>query len=245
MSGVEQLEDVVQDDRFVEVDLLLRRGHHLGRKNHGLYAFVLKSLEPLEGLCERYGARLIHRTDGYFFLVPSSDRLSRRQLTTGEMLVGQTLALLYQGPATLESAGVVDRSAVLRRLDRHVTGLEGDNGAGRTSAMIGAYVVLMPDLTRLRFTSLGETGATGGKRGIWGRLGEPGRPTYALLALRIARGERLLRACTSSARASRRSSSRPSPSTAAATVSRSRTSCRATCSGTCGESAYPTDAIVT
>ena len=78
------------------------------------------------------------------------------------------------------------------RLDRHVTGLEGDNGAGKTSAMIGAYVVLMPDLTRLRFTNLGETGATGGEQGIWGRLGEPGRPTYALLALRIARGERLL-----------------------------------------------------
>jgi chromosome partition protein MukB len=47
--------------------------------------------------------------------------------------------------------------------------------------MIAAYIVLLPDLTRLRFTNLGESGATGGDRGIWGRLGEPNRPSYAAL----------------------------------------------------------------
>lgn len=64
-------------------------------------------------------------------------------------------------------------------LDRHVTALEGDNGAGKTTALIATYVVLLPDLTRLRFTNLGEGEATGGDRGIWGRLGEPGRPAYS------------------------------------------------------------------
>ena len=68
-------------------------------------------------------------------------------------------------------------------LDRHVTALEGANGAGKTTVMIAAYVVLLPDMTRLRFTNLGESGATGGDRGIWGRLGEPGRPSYAALDL--------------------------------------------------------------
>lgn len=77
-------------------------------------------------------------------------------------------------------------------LDRHVTGLEGDNGAGKTTVMIAAYVVLLPDMTRLRFTNLGETGATGGDKGIWGRLGESGRPSYAVLDFRLPRGDRLL-----------------------------------------------------
>ncbi len=45
-------------------------------------------------------------------------------------------------------------------LDRHVTALEGANGAGKTTVMIAAYVVLLPDMSRLRFTNLGETGAT-------------------------------------------------------------------------------------
>lgn len=77
-------------------------------------------------------------------------------------------------------------------LDRHVTALEGANGAGKTTVMIAAYLVLLPDLSRLRFTNLGETGATGGDKGIWGRLGEAGRPSYAALDLVVADGQRLV-----------------------------------------------------
>jgi len=77
-------------------------------------------------------------------------------------------------------------------LDRHVTALEGANGAGKTTVMIAAYVVLLPDMSKLRFTNLGETSAIGGDRGIWGRLGEPGRPSYAVLDLELADGERLV-----------------------------------------------------
>ena len=76
-------------------------------------------------------------------------------------------------------------------LDRHVTALEGTNGAGKTTVMIAAYVALLPDMSKLRFTNLGETAATGGDRGIWGRLGELGRPSYTVLELEIG-GERLL-----------------------------------------------------
>src|SRR5580704_7338470 len=77
-------------------------------------------------------------------------------------------------------------------LDRHVTALEGANGAGKTTVMIAAYVVLLPDMSRLRFTNLGETGATGGDKGVWGRLGAPSRPSYAALEIALADGERLV-----------------------------------------------------
>src|SRR5918996_5730617 len=77
-------------------------------------------------------------------------------------------------------------------LDRHVTALEGANGAGKTTVMIAAYVVLLPDMSRLRFTNLGETGATGGDKGIWGRLGEPGRPSYAAIDFALADRRRLV-----------------------------------------------------
>jgi chromosome partition protein MukB len=76
-------------------------------------------------------------------------------------------------------------------LDPNVTALEGANGAGKTTVMIAAYVVLLPDLSRLRFTNLGESGATGGDKGIWGRLGEPGRPSYAALEIDLG-AERIL-----------------------------------------------------
>jgi len=77
-------------------------------------------------------------------------------------------------------------------LDRHVTALEGANGAGKTTVMIAAYVVLLPDLARLRFTNLGETAATGGDRGLYGRLGQPGRPSYAALELQLGDGARIV-----------------------------------------------------
>ena len=77
-------------------------------------------------------------------------------------------------------------------IDRHVTALEGDNGAGKTTVMIAAYVVLLPDMSRLRFMNIGESGATGGDRGIWGRLGKPGRPSYSAIEFRLANGDRLL-----------------------------------------------------
>jgi chromosome partition protein MukB len=78
------------------------------------------------------------------------------------------------------------------QLDRRVTALEGANGAGKTTVMIAAYIVLLPDMTRLRFTNLGETAAIGGDRGIWGRLGEPTRPSYAALELDLGEGRRVV-----------------------------------------------------
>ena len=77
-------------------------------------------------------------------------------------------------------------------LDPNVTALEGANGAGKTTVMIAAYVVLMPDMSRLRFTNLGESGATGGDKGIWGRLGEPGSSSYAALEVELQGGTRLV-----------------------------------------------------
>ncbi len=77
-------------------------------------------------------------------------------------------------------------------LDRHVTALEGANAAGKTTVLIAAYLVLLPDMSRLRFANVGEQGAGGGDRGVWGRLGETGRPSYAALEVRLADGARLL-----------------------------------------------------
>lgn len=78
------------------------------------------------------------------------------------------------------------------QLDKHVTALEGSNGAGKTTVLIGCYVVLLPDMTRLRFANVGESASTGGDKGLWGRLGEQGRPSYAALELRLPDGNRLV-----------------------------------------------------
>lgn len=73
-------------------------------------------------------------------------------------------------------------------LSHTVTALEGANGAGKTTVLIAAFVALLPDMNHLRFTAAGS----GGDRGIWGRLGEAGRPAYAVLDFTLANGERFL-----------------------------------------------------
>ena len=77
-------------------------------------------------------------------------------------------------------------------LNDSVTAFEGANGAGKTTVLIAAFVALLPDMNHLRFANVGEHTRTGGDRGIWGRLGETGRPSYTVLDIELANGERLL-----------------------------------------------------
>jgi chromosome partition protein MukE len=127
-SAFHRLEDVILDDLFPEVDLTLRRGRHVGREDDVEYAFLVDALEHLEPFYARYGAQIHHKSDGYFYLLPSGDRLGRSQLTAGEMLVGQALALLYLDPSTLQLGGVVKRDVLLQRL----SGLVGTDELVRT-----------------------------------------------------------------------------------------------------------------
>lgn len=127
-NAFNSLEEVVSDALYPEVDLALRRGRHIGRDDGALYELCVDGQVFLEALYQRFGCELVHRSDGYFYLVPTSERLGRKQLSAGEMLVGQTLALLYLDPSTLQSGGVVSREVVLPRL----TGLVGAEALVRT-----------------------------------------------------------------------------------------------------------------
>ena len=77
-------------------------------------------------------------------------------------------------------------------LNESVTALEGANGAGKTTVLIAAFIALLPDMKHLRFTNVGERQGSAGDRGIWGRLGETGRASYAVLDIELASSERLI-----------------------------------------------------
>jgi chromosome partition protein MukE len=110
------LEDVIQDPVFPDVDLALRRGRHIDLDDSEWFAFLAEAQSHLELFYRRFGSELIRVADGYFYLLPSGDRLGRRQLSRGEMLVGQGLALLYLDPATVKAAGVVPLAQLLELL---------------------------------------------------------------------------------------------------------------------------------
>jgi chromosome partition protein MukE len=112
------LEAVIADALFPEVDLGLRRGRHIGKEDGAAYEYLLDAQAHLEGFYLRFGCELIQRSDGYFFLLPSGDRLGKKFLTQAAMLAGQMLALFYLDPATsLQSGGCISRDALLQRLE--------------------------------------------------------------------------------------------------------------------------------
>lgn len=115
-SSFQSLEEAITDEHFPDVDLALRRGRHVGRDDGTAYDYLVDALDHLEPFYRRFGCELVQRADGYFYLLPSGDRLGRRQLSAGEMLVGQTLALMYLDPATLQHGGMVLRETLLQRL---------------------------------------------------------------------------------------------------------------------------------
>jgi chromosome partition protein MukE len=112
----EDLAQVVEHELFPDVDLALRRGRHIDREDAAWYGFLTDAQAKLEGFYRRYGAELVQRTDGFFFLLPSGDKLGRRHLSPTEMLVGQGLTLLYLEPATVEQGGITSRDQLLSQL---------------------------------------------------------------------------------------------------------------------------------
>jgi chromosome partition protein MukE len=111
-----ELQDVVMDPSFPELDIALRRGRHVDRDDFAWYTLLTDAQHHLEAFYRRYGCELVHKPDGYFYLLPSGDMLSRRQLAPSDMLVGQALALLYLDPATVERAGRITAEDVVAQL---------------------------------------------------------------------------------------------------------------------------------
>ena len=106
-QSINSLQDALESEEFPSLDLALRRG----------YGFLIDAQAVLEEFYGRYGCDLIQRTDGYFFLLPTGERLRKKHLSTGAMLVGQALALLYLDPATAGLGGLVSKDQLLAQLD--------------------------------------------------------------------------------------------------------------------------------
>ncbi len=203
-SAFRNLEAAVEDEHFPEVDLMLRRGRHVGRDDGTAYDYLVDAQALLETFYRRFGCELVQKSDGYFYLLPSGERLGRRQLSAGEMLVGQTLALIYLDPASLQHGGVVARELLLQRL----AGLLGDDVLVRTlnprkkkfDARVAAETVrtqvaeALRRLADLGFVDLIDESRLRLRAALM-RFAEPVRsladPTAALERL-VARGEALL-----------------------------------------------------
>lgn len=75
-------------------------------------------------------------------------------------------------------------------LDRHVTGLEGRNGAGKTTVMAAYVTAILPNQRLLSFKNINGGPVSRGDGGLWGRIGEEGI-CYSLIEWITPRGKSL------------------------------------------------------
>jgi len=198
------LGDVVADELFPDVDLALRRGRHIDREDNLWYTFLVDAQALLEAFYRRFGCELTHPADGYFYLLPTGDKLGRRHLSVPEMLVGQALTLLYLDPATLQSGGVIKRADALS----HLAAVMGSDALTRAfnpkrkrvdervaqETVRGKFAEALRRLAALGFVDLLDADALRLRPGLL-RFAEPvrgrGSPAEALERL-VARGELVL-----------------------------------------------------
>jgi chromosome partition protein MukE len=198
------LGDVVADELFPDLDLALRRGRHIDREDSLWYTFLVDAQALLEAFYRRFGCELMHPADGYFYLLPTGDKLGRRHLSVPEMLVGQALTLLYLDPATLQSGGVIKRADALS----HLAAVMGSDALTRAfnpkrkrpdervaeETVRGKFAEALRRLAALGFVDLLDSDALRLRPGLL-RFAEPvrgrGSPAEALERL-VARGELVL-----------------------------------------------------
>jgi chromosome partition protein MukE len=199
------------DADFPDLDLALRRGRHVDREDTAWYALLSDAQEQLEPFYRRYGCELIHKTDGYFYLLPTGDKISRKQLSPSDMLVGQALALLYLDPTNIERGGMIAHEDLIAQLssvlgtDALIAAFNPGTGAGKRKkyderiAQRNVRSRVAESVRRLAAMGFVDTGPVEGTEGervklrpALMRFAEPVRglsePAEALAKL-VARGE--------------------------------------------------------
>lgn len=93
--------DVLADDKFPEVDCMLRQGRHIGAEDIKSHSFLTAAFPLLTTYYKRYSCQLIHANrdvGDYFFLSSYGPLFGQRKLQPAEMIVGMTLAYLMTSP---------------------------------------------------------------------------------------------------------------------------------------------------
>jgi chromosome partition protein MukE len=112
------LESVITDPAFPALDVGLRSGRHYSLEGDILeYEFIQSAEDQLYDFYGRYGCRLAQGPENYYYLLSEGDLLGQRQLSIGEMLIGQTLALMRMDPVHLSRNGQIADEKLLAMLE--------------------------------------------------------------------------------------------------------------------------------
>lgn len=111
-TSYQNLNDVLNDQLFPEIDCLLRKGVHVGHEDITVYSFLRETRQLLSPFYRRYHCELVHDNKeeaDFFFLSSYGDLLGKRKLSAAEMVVGMTLAYMLMDPEYISKMIPLDR----------------------------------------------------------------------------------------------------------------------------------------
>ncbi len=109
------------DKKFVDVDLVLRRGGHINRSSPDAYEWLCNNHDDLKSFYANYGATLAQHPDGFFFLTVSGAKLRSRLLPKTCIHLGMFIALKARDPEITRSSGWMQTTQLLHDIETTVS----------------------------------------------------------------------------------------------------------------------------
>lgn len=111
---------IFHEDKFVEVDLLLRRGGHINRSSVAAYSWMCEHYDELQQFYDRYGCSLRQHPDGFFFMSLKGALIRSRLLPKGCIHLGMFIALKARDPEITRSSGWLQIAQLMQDIETSV-----------------------------------------------------------------------------------------------------------------------------
>lgn len=111
---------IFESNKFVEVDLLLRRGGHVNRSSLVAYAWVKDNFDELKAFYTRYGCSLSQHPDGFYCLTLLNGLIRSRLLPKTCIHLGMFIALKARDPEITRSSGWLQIPQLLQDIETSV-----------------------------------------------------------------------------------------------------------------------------
>jgi chromosome condensin MukBEF MukE localization factor len=111
---------IFYDDKFIEIDLLLRRGGHINRSNLASYDYVCQNFEELQKFYGRYSCSLYQHPDGFFYMAVKGGMFRTRLLPKSCVHLGIFISLKARDPEITRSSGRVPINQLFQDIETSV-----------------------------------------------------------------------------------------------------------------------------
>lgn len=111
---------IIESDKFVEIDLLLRRGGHVNKSSLAAYAWVKENFDELRAFYVRYGCSLTQHPDGFYFMSLQNGMIRSRLLPKTCIHLGMFIALKARDPEITRSSGWLQLAQLMKDIETSV-----------------------------------------------------------------------------------------------------------------------------